>query len=284
MADRDRSGVEVELPRRRQRHFMRVRLNLLLFLGYAGWSLVAALHGQRLLGALAVLVWLEFALATFRIGTQTGQVVQDPTTADRVIPILLPLCAAVGCQPPRLVLRDDRLRAAAVRRRKKSDLLILSRPFLQRVDDDELRAILAHEVVHLAHNDLRRARGRSIAALAGGAVLGGVSGGYSSGLIDIPIWTAAGLIGFLLTLALLSFRNRTLELRADAEGAALAGDPAAMARALAKAHTLSQETRAALYGSPPWRWLISPLSWRLPTHPSMARRIALLTQASVSTH
>jgi Zn-dependent protease with chaperone function len=49
-----------------------------------------------------------------------------------------------------------------------------------------------------------------------------------------------------------------------------------MARALARAHALSDETRLRLFGRSPWRWLLSPLSWRMPTHPPIAKRIARL--------
>jgi Zn-dependent protease with chaperone function len=82
----------------------------------------------------------------------------------------------------------------------------------------------------------------------------------------------------MLISLLLSPLNRRLEVRADVEGAALGGDAQAVAEALIVAYSISDETRDRLYGRPPWRWLLAPLSWRMPTHPPLDVRIARLSR------
>lgn len=270
-----RRRVDVEPPARRgalRRHF-----NALFLLGYGAWGLVDAFHGQPILGSLAALVLFELSLANYRVATFTGRIISDPDAAARVTPILVELCRRAGAELPRLVLRDDCLRAAAVRRRKGKVLLILSRPYLERIGDPELRALLAHEVIHIARRDLRPARARALAsALGGGVLVMIIVVLFAHQWKDVPIWTAAGFVGTLGSSAALSPLNRAIELRADAEGAALARDPHALIRALHTADAMSRHTRHQIYGRPPWRWLLSPLSWRLPTHPPMATRIARL--------
>jgi Zn-dependent protease with chaperone function len=145
------------------------------------------------------------------------------------------------------------------------------------VDDPQLRALVAHEVIHIVHNDFRFARARATVAVLGGFVLGTVAwiaSGYETK--NLPIFIAGFIFGIMLIRVLLSPLNRRCEVRADLEGAALSGDARATAEALAIAHAQSNEARERLHGRPPWRWLLFPLSWRMPTHPRMGDRVARL--------
>lgn len=256
----------------------RVQLNALFFVGYGVWAAVLSFHGAPILGPIATLVFLELALAAYRVSTIVGNIVTDEAAAVRVAPILNEICTRATCPVPRVMLRDDTLRAAVVRRLRKRTTLVLSRSYVNGVDDQALRALLAHEVVHIVRNDLRSAKRRAWVAVLGGAVLAGASAAvvHLAGIEAMPIWIAAAVVGVMATTAALSPLNRQRELRADFEGAHLAGDPIALSRALAAAQAVSDETKIRLFGNTPWRWLLSPLSWRMPTHPPMAERIARL--------
>lgn len=272
-------SVTFEAPaRRRLRDRRRVQLNGLIFAGYGIWAALLTVHGAPVLGPVAAVVFLELALASLRVSAVTGTTVTDEDSVARVAPLLDELCARAGSAVPTVVLRDDTVRAAAVRGRRTHTTLVLSRPFVRRVDDAALRALLAHEVVHLVRDDLSAARRRAVVALLVGIGLAGASTAWAHlpGIEGLPIWLAAILAGVMAARAGLSLLNRPRERRADLEGARLCGDPGALARALAEAQALSEETRARLYGPAPWRWLLSPLSWRMPSHPPMASRIALL--------
>lgn len=276
-----------------------MQFNAALFAVYGLWAVGIAAAGHVVLGALAAFVLLELSLAAVRISDITGRVVTDERVAARMAPILDDLCRRAGCAAPRVVLRDDVTRAAAVRRRRRRGTrprtmaaratttgardreqkvdLLLSRPFVDKVDDARLRALVAHELVHVVRHDLRFARRRGLVASIGGITLAVAAGiALADGFNDIPVSLAAAIVGSLAVNVLLSPLNRRREVRADVEGARLSGDPGALADALLVAHAQSNETRDRLFGHPPWRWILSPLSWRMPTHPRMATRIARL--------
>lgn len=263
----------------------RVRVRALLFLGYVVWAgFVITQDGVS--GTLAALFWLEMTVVTVRTASLTGSVVWDQDTATRVAPMLRELCEEARCIAPRVMLRSDAMRPAGVQRGRGAgrSTLILSVEFARRVDDNSLRALLAHEVVHIVRGDLRAARLRSLVALSVGGIAGGftlvATDPHGQGIPDVPAWAAAFTVGFILTLAALSPLNRPREARADMEGAELCGDPAALARALGEAGRLSDEMQNRLLGPVALRIFLGPVAWRLPTHPPMPRRIAELEAAA----
>jgi heat shock protein HtpX len=251
-----------------------------LFWIYGAWALVVAVTRPSVLAGVAALVLLEVGLAAARVAAATGRMVDDPSVGARVGPALEYVCRAANCQVPVVALRDDAIRSAAVRARRRAyPLLILSRKYVQQLDDSELRAILAHEVVHITRKDLSAARRRSAVAALVGVLFGLLSLILAhDGFVDLPVWMAAYIVGALATTYLLAPLNRRRELRADREGTALAGDAMAMVGALQKAYALSREVRRQIFGRPPTSWLLSPLSWTLPTHPRLAKRLAQLRE------
>jgi heat shock protein HtpX len=265
------------VSKRRRNDVRRIQANAVYFAVFGVWAVWLALAGQSVYGALSAAILFEMAFAIWRISSLTGQVVIDAEVIERLNPILIDLCSKAKCTIPRVVLRDDGLRVAAVRNRKGQRDLLLSRPYVEAVTDPQLRGIVAHEVIHLVHRDLMFARARAVVAFAAGFTLGIVAFTASGGVIkDLPVFLAATLTGTMLVRALLSPLNRRCEVRADLEGAALSGDPTATAQALAIADAQSSETRERLRGRPPMRWILSPLLWPLPTHPRMTTRIARL--------
>jgi heat shock protein HtpX len=275
----DDEAVELVQPRGSRRNEANTRrINALFSLPYGIWAAFLTVHGQPVLGPLAALVLLELMIAGLRLATISGSVVSDPVTAARVAPLLRDLCHRAQCPMPRLALRDDTLRAAAVRGRPRRPILVLSSPFVARLDNDELRSLIAHEVIHVVHGDLAAAYRRSYLALLCGAGLVAGSLPWVRGIEDFPIVMAAFLVGIVGGQVALSSRSRTLETRADDEGAVLAGDPMALVRSLTVARSLSAETRQRLVGRPPWRWLLAPVSWRVPTHPRLESRVDRLRQ------
>jgi Zn-dependent protease with chaperone function len=166
---------------------------------------------------------------------------------------------------------------AGVRRVKGRITTFVSRAFVESLSDRELVALLAHEVITSPVATSKRPDvEQSWAPLA-------ISRWPSGSPFDIkiaivaalPILTTALLVGLMMTNILLSPLNRWREGRADREGAQLSGEPPAPAQALV-AEAGSREMRLRLYGRTRWSWLLAPVSWRLPTHPPMARRIARL--------
>jgi heat shock protein HtpX len=158
------------------------------------------------------------------------------------------LCLLANMDKPRVgVAEMDIPNAFATGRSPKHAVICATRGIMQRLNDEELEAVLAHELSHVAHRDVAvMTIASGVGMLAGlvsrialwGAILGGGGrggrGGRSGGqmallelatmLISIVIY----VIAFLLTMALSRYR----ELAADRSGAILIGKPSVLASAL----------------------------------------------------
>ena len=176
-------------------HVMRMRA--LVCLGFGFWAAVLCARGEPVLGPIAAVILLEFSLVLFRSSQIVGGVVSDDAVAARVGPVVTELCGRAKCGAPQIMLRDDFLRVAGVVRVRGRITIVLSRPFAERVSDQELTALLAHEVVHIARGDLGAARGRAIVGILGGYGLVAVVGVAIKGSLvaAFPILVAAFLRG-----------------------------------------------------------------------------------------
>jgi Zn-dependent protease with chaperone function len=214
-------SVTFQPPRGRVRATANVWLFSLYWLGLGVWAVVGSWHSHRALGIVAGVVLVEVALAFVRTAMLSGAVVYRTEQAERIAAPLAQLCDKAACLLPKVVVRDDAIRAAAVMKKKDKVLLVVSEPFIDRVDDRQLVAILAHEVIHIARNDLKRASTFKWVlmgfAFAGSITVAVVFGG---GLV-IPVYGAGALLATLIGSIALSTLNRPLERRADTEGALL---------------------------------------------------------------
>jgi heat shock protein HtpX len=149
-------------------------------------------------------------------------------------------------QKPRVgVAEMDMPNAFATGRNPKHSVICATRGIMTRLNDEELEAVLAHELSHVAHRDVAvMTIASGVGMLAGlvsrialfGAMFGGGGrGGSRNGgqivllematlLISIVIY----IVAFLLTMALSRYR----ELAADRSGAILIGKPSVLASAL----------------------------------------------------
>ena len=134
---------------------------------------VLSARGEPVLGPIAAVILLEFSFINFRSSMIVGDVVSDNALAVRVGPVVTELCDRAKCVAPRIMLRDDLVRVAGVMRVKGRITILLSGPFSERVSDQELTALLAHEVVHIARDDLKAANGRAIVGVLDGCILAG---------------------------------------------------------------------------------------------------------------
>ena len=144
--------------------------------------------------------------------------------------------------PPRLYYLSSPLLNAFSLGSREAAAIVMTSGLLQRLEPRELIAVLAHEISHIRHDDIRT---MTLANVIAGLTRSMSFLGLVLLLANLPLlladagrvpWLlitilmAAPLIENLLQLAL----SRTREFEADLDAALLTGDPAALASALAK--------------------------------------------------
>jgi heat shock protein HtpX len=155
------------------------------------------------------------------------------------------LCLLANMQKPRVgVAEIDIPNAFATGRSPSHAVICATRGLMQRLSDEELEAVLAHELSHVAHRDVAVMTIASGAGLLAGLVSrialfgtmfggGGARGRGGQNVVLLEMATLVVsmviyVIAYLLTMALSRYR----ELAADRSGAILIGKPSVLASAL----------------------------------------------------
>jgi len=157
---------------------------------------------------------------------------------------------------------------------------------IMNLDDDEIEAVLAHEIAHIRNNDTLIS---AVAATIAGAIsyiaqigywsifLGSGRKGEGSliGLILIVIF--APLAAVLVKLAI----SRVEEYKADFTGATLTKKPGSLASALKKISEIARENPMRGSAATSHMWIVNPFKpdWftgLFSTHPPIARRVKRL--------
>lgn len=212
----------------------------------------------------------------------------DKNRAPELVHIVEILSARAGIPTPRTYLiHTDQPNAFATGRNPENSAVAVSTGLLANLDARELTAVIAHELSHIKSRDTLVMT--LTATLAGattmlaqfGLFFGGRNNasplGPITGLLTIIV---APLAAVLVQLAV----SRTREYEADRDGAALSGDPLALATALEKISRLSKRFEN------PWAlrtpglshlYIVNPLPGNrmdnlFATHPDVHNRIAAL--------
>ncbi|MFY9552946.1 MAG: M48 family metallopeptidase [Thermoanaerobaculia bacterium] len=179
--------------------------------------------------------------------------------------------------------------------------IAVTRGLLEKLDRDELQAVVSHEMSHVRNYDIRLMT--VVAALAGAILLisdwgrrglgwgrrrsnGG--GGGAAGVLFAALWVVSIVLApFVAQLVALAV-SRQREYLADASGAELTRNPLALASALEKIAAAVGPTSSIKQGvahlcieDPRGRAIDQKEGWfanLFATHPPMARRIALLRE------
>lgn len=216
--------------------------------------------------------------------------------APRVYAALRRLTAATGSPMPKVALVNSPIpNAFATGRSPNNATVAVHTSLLSIVNDEELEAVLAHELSHVRNWDTLTT---TIVATVAGAIsylaqwgwffsgAYGYGGGYSSrdrqqgnivGLLFMVI--LAPFAAMIVQLAV----SRTREYSADEGGARLSGNPIALASALEKIETYAKRRPAASNANPALStlYIINPFRGSFvrelfSTHPSTEKRVARL--------
>jgi heat shock protein HtpX len=156
------------------------------------------------------------------------------------------LCALADMPKPRVAIAyTDLPNAFATGRSPSRAAVCVTTGILDRLTREELEAVLAHELSHVAHRDVLVMTLASSAGIMTGMVLRGAQFGMlgGGGRRDarngggVPIWLlimVASLVVYAVSFLATRLLSRYRELSADRAGAYLTGKPSALADALVK--------------------------------------------------
>jgi len=236
--------------------------------------------------------WFSASIALFSMQAH----VVTPQDEPQLHAILDRLCVLADMPKPKVAVAEtDVPNAFATGRSPKAAVVCATRGLMRRLPDEELEAVLAHELSHVAHRDVAiMTIASSVGMLAGlisrvsmwGMMFSGNDrNGENLALVELAAMVVSFLIyviSWLLTLALSRYR----ELSADRSGAILIGKPSVLASALQRitgdiskipSRDLRRvESMNAFFFTPAASG--TSLAGLLSTHPSLEKRLAQLAE------
>jgi heat shock protein HtpX len=198
-----------------------------------------------------VLIWFTVAWFshTTMINAATGSKPLSRNENKRVYNLVENLCISTGMPMPRInVIEDDSLNAFASGINSKTFSVSLSRGIIDKLNDQELEAVIAHELTHIRNRDVRLL----IISIVFVGIFAFISemifrsmqfgrigrGKKEGGTIIIALLLA--LLGYLIASLFRFALSRKREYLADAGSAELTRNPLALASALRK---ISEDSR-----------------------------------------
>ena len=166
----------------------------------------------------------------------------SPQEAPELHAMIDRLCALADMPKPRVGVADNSMpNAFATGRSPQRSVVCVTTGILQLLDAEELEAVLAHELSHVAHRDVLVMTMASSAGIAAGLLTRGAQFGMmgrrrSNGpeFAGILAALAVSLVVYAVSFVLIRLLSRYRELSADRAGAYLTMKPAALATALQK--------------------------------------------------
>lgn len=197
----------------------------------------------------ATAVWFLIAwkFNTSMINAATGARPLERRENKRVYNLVENLCIATGMRMPKVnVIEDDSLNAFASGISDSTYTVSLSRGIINKLDDDELEAVIAHELAHIRNRDVRLLiisiifvgifafiANVAFRSLRFGAI-GRSRGDGKNNAPVILIILVLSAIAYLISILLRFGISRSREYLADAGAAEMTRKPWALASALRK--------------------------------------------------
>lgn len=246
-------------------------------------------------------IWFLIAWAGHAafIRMATGSKPLDRIENKRVYNLVENLCISQGMTMPKIyIIDDDSLNAFASGINARSYSVSLSKGIINKLDDDELEGVIAHELTHIKNRDVRlliisiifvgifsflaELAFRSLRFAGSGKRDKDSKGSGAIILIAIVITAVAYLLSILLRFGI----SRRREYLADAGGAEMTKKPYALANALRKIsgdpliEAVESRDVAQLFIDNPKPSVHKSASWdnMFATHPPIEKRIQLLEQ------
>jgi heat shock protein HtpX len=259
----------------------------------------------------AVVLGLFMAVGSFfysdKIALSTAGAIevspQDSRQAAKLHGVIDRLCALADMPKPKVAIAPSRMpNAFATGRNSKKSVVCVTTGLLDRLDDDELEGVIAHEMSHVAHRDVAVMTVASFVGIIAALMVrfafyselfgggGRRNSNNNGGALPIAlIMMLVGMVVYAISFLLIRLLSRYRELSADRSGALLTGQPSKLASALVKvsdgmAAIPNKDLRAAeplnaFYFAPALAKGAS-LATMFSTHPSLERRLRQLSEIS----
>lgn len=223
----------------------------------------------------------------------TGSKPLDRMENKRVYNLVENLCIQQGMTMPAVyVIEDESLNAFATGISSKTFSISLSRGIINKLEDDELEGVIAHELTHIRNRDVRLLIVSIIfvgifsflAEMALRSLRFGSGGKKKDGGYIVLIAIAVTAICYFISLFLRFGISRSREYLADAGGAEMTKKPYALASALKKIdedpqiEAVKRSDVAQMFIDNPQSEKKSFFAGMFATHPPIKKRIELLEQ------
>jgi len=252
------------------------------------------------LGGVAIWFLIAYFANTAIIRSATGARPLERKENKRVYNLVENLCMTKGMSLPKInVIEDDSLNAFASGINTRTFTVSLSRGIINKLDDEELEAVIAHELTHIRNRDVRLLI-VSIVFTGIFAMLtqlafrtlfssSGRSRNSKNGkgtIVIVLIALAVAAIGYFFSSLMRFAISRNREYMADAGSAEMTRRPYALASALRKIsqdpaiEAVTRDDVAQLFIEHPIKkkQFFSGISGLFATHPPIEKRIAVLEQ------
>jgi heat shock protein HtpX len=251
------------------------------------------------LGAVGIWFFIAWTGHSAFIRLATGSKPLDRIENKRVYNLVENLCISQGMKMPKVyIIEDDSLNAFASGISERSYAVSFSRGIINKLDDEELEGVIAHELTHIKNKDVRllivsiifvgifaflaEIAFRSLRFAGSGKKSKDSKGSGAIILIAIVITAVAYFISILLRFGI----SRKREYLADAGAAEMTKKPYALANALRKIsgdpliEAVESRDVAQLFIDNPKPSAHKSASWdnMFATHPPVEKRIELLDQ------
>ncbi len=213
----------------------------------------------------------------------------DETSAPQFYRMVRELAERAQLPMPRVYLiNEDAPNAFATGRNPEHAAVAATTGILRVLSERELRGVMAHELAHVKHRDIlistvSATMAGAISMLANFAMFFGgrnSEGRSTNPIVGLLVMLLAPLAASLIQMAI----SRAREFEADRGGAAISGDPRALASALQKIHHAAQGTLlppAEAHPETAQMMIVNPLSvgglrGLFSTHPAVEERVERL--------
>lgn len=254
------------------------------------------------IGGIALWFVIAYFLNTLIIKASTGAKTLERKQNKRVYNLVENLCMSQGMKMPKInILYDKSLNAFASGINGRTYTVTLSQGIIEKLDDEELEAVIAHELTHIRNHDVRLlivsivfvgvfsmiAQIAFRSALNTSCRSSGKDNNKGGTIIILLLAAVFAAVGYLLATLMRFAISRKREYLADAGSAEMTKNPQALASALRKIsedpniEAVTREDVAQLFIQHPGKQaagFIGRLGGLFATHPPIEERIRILEQ------